>query len=193
MALDSPLHPPVPNLLVSSDSALSGAMNSPTRGWLPQVVYVPRSKWKSATGRSLPPNPAIMFDYAGHSQQGVSMRAIHHGSAPQLEGSDDPVLQHTGLQTITLRIIWPGYEYIDFSRAIEIALPSGPITRSELAAAVSANFCRFLEKVKCSPSTGTSWTVGVGGIRFEHLVLVSLINTWENVWQAAVAIDVKPT
>lgn len=111
MSLLSPLHTPVPNALVSSDSALTAAVPpsqflSPNRQWLPQIVYDPTSKWKSATGRS-PKNPEITFDYIGHSQQGVSMREIHNGSgnSSRLNGLDDAVLHHTGLQKITLKII----------------------------------------------------------------------------------------
>ncbi|TFK60459.1 hypothetical protein BDN72DRAFT_526234 [Pluteus cervinus] len=190
MTTYKPLHHHVPNGLVSPGSGEAVTpFSSPTRRWLPQITYVPTSKWKNATEQSFPPNPVVAFDYVGHSNQGVSMRAIHHGSAPQLDGSDDPVLQYTGLQKITLRIIWPGYEYITFSRVIEIVRPSGPITRSDLAAVVSANFCRYLEKAKSSPSTETEWTVGPSSVRFEHLILVSLVNVWENVWQAAIATD----
>ncbi|KAF9463659.1 hypothetical protein BDZ94DRAFT_1163524 [Collybia nuda] len=203
MSYINPLHAPVSAANRSQFSSLGGAVNStptpgqflsPFRRRLPQAPYTPSSKWRNATGRLNQLHSAISFDYLGYSKQGVPMRELStrgtHALASMIHGANDPVLAHTGLVRITLRILWPGYEQVDWARSIEIAT-QGPMTRAQLGAAVAMNFARFVEKTRTEPARSSEWHLGPSGIRFEHLILVSLSNVFEDVWQADVAVDLR--
>ncbi|GLB44466.1 putative glycosyl hydrolase family 79 C-terminal beta domain [Lyophyllum shimeji] len=146
---------------------------SPFRRRLPQPPYTPASKWRAATGRTNQLHSAITFDYLGYSKQGVPMRELSTRSAAALgsmiAGAGDAVLAHTGLARITLRIIWPGYEHVEWARSIEINA-NGPITRAQLGATISQNFARFMEKTRSESATSSEWQLGSAGIRFEHML-----------------------
>lgn len=118
MSYTNPLHPPVDASHYSKFSALGSAMSgppaksqflSPFRRRLPQGIYTPGSKWKVAMGRSNQLNNSIPFDYIGYSKQGVPMRELSsrgaHALAMMIQGANDPVFSHTGLQRITFRIL----------------------------------------------------------------------------------------
>ncbi|GLB34426.1 hypothetical protein LshimejAT787_0113100 [Lyophyllum shimeji] len=205
MAYVNPLHPPVPASQHSQFSTLGGAVKptaaqtasafiSPFRRRVPQPPYTPASKWRAATGRTNQVHSAITFDYVGYSKQGVPMRELSTRSAAALGsmivGAGDPVLAHTGLSRITLRIIWPGYEHVDWARSIEVNT-NGPITRAQLATIVSQNFARYIEKTRSEAARASEWQIGPSCIRYEHLVLIGLCNVFEDVWQADVAVDLR--
>ncbi|RDB19892.1 hypothetical protein Hypma_013120 [Hypsizygus marmoreus] len=202
MSYLNPLHPPVTTAHRSQFSSLGGAVHgsspstflSPFRRRLPQAPYTPSSKWRNATGRLNEIHSAITFDFIGYSRQGVPMRELSTRSANALsqmiQGAEDHVLAHTGLARITLRILWPGYEHIEWARSVELTV-HGPITRSQLGAAISMNFARFIEKNRSETARSSEWHIGPNGIRFEHLVLISLCNVFEDVWQADVAVDLR--
>ncbi|KAG6917559.1 hypothetical protein DXG01_002028 [Tephrocybe rancida] len=207
MSYLNPLHPPVRSSNQSQYSALDGALYSsssqptssflsPTRRRLPQQPYTPASKWRAATGRLDQVHNAIMFDYAGYAKQGVPMRELSARSgtvlASMIQGGKDTVLAHTGLARITFRILWPGYEHVEWARSVELTVGGyGPITRAQLGAAISQNFARFVEKTRTESSRSAEWNLNSSGIRFEHLVLVALVNVFEDVWQADVAVDLR--
>ncbi|KAG5635520.1 hypothetical protein DXG03_005368, partial [Asterophora parasitica] len=159
MSYINPLHPPVSSSQKSQFSSLGGAVQpsaaqsassfmSPCRRRLPQPPYTPASKWRAATGRTNKVHSAIPFDYLGYSKQGVPMRELSTRSTVALgqmiQGAGDAVLAHTGVARITLRIIWPGYEHVEWARSIELNA-HGPITRAQLGAIVSQNFARYME------------------------------------------------
>ncbi|KAG6845549.1 hypothetical protein H0H87_007793 [Tephrocybe sp. NHM501043] len=204
MAYNNPLHPPIRSTNQSQYSSLDGALHSsssptflsPTRLRLPQQSYTPASKWRTATGRLSQVHKAIAFDYPGYSRQGVSMRELSARSintlASIIQGGGDSVFAHTGLARITLRILWPGYEHVEWARSVELNVNGfGPITRAQLGAIISQNFARFVEKTRSEPSRIAEWNLSSSGIRFEHLILISLVNVFEDVWQADVAVDLR--
>ncbi|TFK60461.1 hypothetical protein BDN72DRAFT_883590 [Pluteus cervinus] len=190
--VDTPIHL---NDLLTRYSTLNRIILQPARYWLPQVRYVPKKGKATAQAAPESPYPEIKFDYAGHANEGIFMKDINPGLddalRTRLEGCDDLVFENRGLQRITLKIIWPRYEYLDFSRTIELETSSGPITRWKLGAVISANYSRFLISAQGSPpsDSGTPYAIGRPGIRTQHLVLYSLINVWHNTWQAVVAIQ----
>ncbi|KAJ7719342.1 hypothetical protein DFH07DRAFT_761170 [Mycena maculata] len=162
--------------------------SSPSRRSLPLDEYKPAQAFKAVTGRTQRLHAPIHFDYPGQQYQGVSMREIRlKGPMAPIRGADDAVFAPTGLQRIVFRIIWPGYRQVDWCRTIVV---DGNITRAALAFQIASNFARFVEKSQYETPTATDWMISPTCVRFEHLFLVSLRNTFENVWQADVALDV---
>ncbi|KAJ7702114.1 hypothetical protein B0H14DRAFT_2416770 [Mycena olivaceomarginata] len=172
-----------------SSSQQYAAFNSPTRRRLPFEPFTP-ARWNAATGRSEVHRP-VSFDYPGQARQGVSMRDLRlKGTSTPIQGANDFVLSHTGLQRVVFRIIWPGYGHVEWCRAIPVTSPNGaPITRVALAVQIASNFARFVEKSQYETPSTRDWMVSPTCVRFEHLLLISLQNTFEDVWQADVALD----
>ena len=113
MSYANPLHNPVSSSQKSAYSALGNAMPSKApdtsgRIRLPQTTFSPTSKWHGTTGKANLA-PTIQFDYKGHSKQGVSMRELAARGVPEIclmiQGGEDKVLAHTGLQRVTFRIL----------------------------------------------------------------------------------------
>ncbi|KAJ6549155.1 hypothetical protein B0H10DRAFT_2170008 [Mycena sp. CBHHK59/15] len=149
---------------------------SPTRRRVPQAPYSPSSKWKVATGRT----------HQLHSS-GVSMRELSlRGTSTPIQGAGDPVFSNTGLQRIVFRILWPGYEHVEWCRGIVVTSPNGaPITRVALGNQIAQNFARFMEGY--SPQKTQYETPSVQD--WMHLFLISLNNVFEDSWQADIALD----
>ncbi|KAJ6563298.1 hypothetical protein DFH09DRAFT_1364115 [Mycena vulgaris] len=169
----------------------SSNFTSRSRRSLPFVPYSPTQGWKALTGRTQPLHSTVSFDYSGQARQGVSMRELRlKGPATPIQGANDLVLAHTGLQRIVFRILWPGYGHVEWCRAIPVVAPNGaPITRVALGMQIASNFARFFEKSQYETPTSREWMVGPACVRFEHLFLISLQNTFEDVWQADIALD----
>ncbi|KAF8060682.1 hypothetical protein FPV67DRAFT_1423342 [Lyophyllum atratum] len=201
MSYDNPLHPALPAAQRSRYSSLGNAISGPgTSQFLsscvrrvPQVPWTPSCKWKLATGRTTQVHNAITFDYLGYSKQGVHMRELSsrslHALGTMINGAYDQVLAHTGLPRISFRILWPGYEHVEWVRNLNIDTSGRPITRAQLGVVVSQHFSRFVERMYPERATCSEWYLGANGIRFEHLILLSFKNVFENVWQADVAVD----
>ncbi|KAG6829423.1 hypothetical protein H0H92_004569 [Tricholoma furcatifolium] len=193
MSYINPLHPPIRSTHQSYYSSIGGALQnrslSPNRRPLPQRPFALASK-----SRSAPAYAPIIFDHPGCSQQGVPMRELvarsGTGMTALLQGAGDLVFACTGLVRITLKIMWPGYEHLDWASPIDLTYAgSGPITRAQLAASVSHGFARFTERARKEYCRSTEWSLVSSGIRFEQLVLLSLFNVCEDIWQADVAIN----
>ncbi|KAJ7464296.1 hypothetical protein B0H11DRAFT_1734240 [Mycena galericulata] len=111
-----------------------------------------------------------------------------------IQGANDAVFEHTGLKRIVFRIIWPGYEHVDWCGGIGV---EGKITRAALNFQVASNFARYFEariffcacKGQYETPTSHDWMISPSCVRFEHLFLLSLRNTCDDVWQADVALD----
>ncbi|KAJ6493201.1 hypothetical protein C8R45DRAFT_1095715 [Mycena sanguinolenta] len=131
--------------------------------------------------------------YVGAARwQGVSLRDLRlRDNATPIQGARDTVLAYTGIQRVVFRIQWPGYGHIEWCRNISVVGRDGlPISRLALAVEIAANFARFFEKTEYETPTSRDWMVSPSCVRFEHLFLVSLHNTFENVWQADIALDI---
>ncbi|TFK24498.1 hypothetical protein FA15DRAFT_680663 [Coprinopsis marcescibilis] len=194
------IHVPVLSSQYSTYSSLSGAVSQPGhtfqstfRRWLPQTAYVPVSKWRNATAASNLHLAPVAFDVIGYSKQGIMMRDLSTRNISAigqlLAGANDAVMASTGLKQITLRIMWPGYTHVDWSRVIDLIAPTGPITRAQLALLIAQNFARFMEIARTQSPTAAEYVIAPGAIQYEHLVLVGLHNVFEDVWQADIAID----
>ncbi|KAK6978107.1 hypothetical protein R3P38DRAFT_3334314 [Favolaschia claudopus] len=158
------------------------AFVSPTRRRVPMEIYSP-GQWKTATANTHL-YPPICFDLTG--------RPRHQGTAAPIQGAGDPVLGYTGLQRVIFRImIGRDMGHIEWCRAIPVVAPNGaPITRVALAVQIATSFAHFVEKAQYETPSDRSWMVSPNCVRFEHLILISLQNTFEDVWQADVALDI---
>lgn len=203
MPYNNPLHPAVAPEQRSAYTTLGHATScaqetshflSPTTRRLPQAPWTPSCKWKLATGRTNVVHSAIPFDFHGYTRQGVPMHELSSRSSSALvamiQGGDDQVLAHIGLTRIFLHILWPGYEHVKWVRRIEVN-SHGPITRARLGAVVSQHFARYVEATRPEQSRCPEWHLGIRGIRFEQLILLSLKNVFGDVWQADVAVDFR--
>ncbi|KXN90324.1 hypothetical protein AN958_04357 [Leucoagaricus sp. SymC.cos] len=183
----NPIHMPVFPSQVSDYSSLSGALSPPTQFASPRRCRVPQCAAKASGGPVAKP---VSFDYIGYSHQGVSIVDFSARSANALiqmiAGGNDLVLAGTGVQHINLRIMWPGYENLNWSFSTPA---SSSMTRIQLGASIAMHFWRFVEKAMSSPTTAPRWKVGNGGIEFDKIILVGLYNIGLDVWQADVAVD----
>ncbi|KDQ63938.1 hypothetical protein JAAARDRAFT_165906 [Jaapia argillacea MUCL 33604] len=188
MSYHNPLHASVTN---NASYALTNAnpRSAYCRIPVPHIPFQPASKWKSSVGRVSV--GTTTFDFAGHPGLGVKIREVAsrgaHGVAAMMAGAHDPVLANTGLRSIQFAITWPGYPHVEWLRSIEIVTPSGHITRSQLAALISQQYMRFIENI--SSSQFAQWRIGHPGLGLEHLVLMSVTNVLDDVWQATIAIE----
>ncbi|KAF7306232.1 hypothetical protein MIND_00413800 [Mycena indigotica] len=166
---------------------------SQTKRRVPFNPYQP-SEWRVQNATNHLMQPSISFDYIGAAAagQGVSMYDIRlQGNATQLKAANDLVLASSGLTRITFRIIWSGYEHVEWCRTINVVSETGvPITRLGLAIQVASSFAHWTEKAQYVKPTSSDWMVSPACVQFRHMYLVSLVNTFENVWQADVALDV---
>ncbi|KAF5361897.1 hypothetical protein D9756_002036 [Leucocoprinus leucothites] len=184
----NPIHSPIFPSQVSGYSSLSGALTpSPSQFTSTRRHRVPQAAAK-ASGQ--PMTQPISFDYIGYSKQGVSIVDFSARSANALAqmiaGGNDPVLAHTNVQQINIRIMWPGYDHLNWS----YSTPASPsMTRIQLGASIAMHFWRFVEKAMASSTSCPQWKIGNGGIEFEKIVLVALYSIGDNVWQADVAVD----
>ncbi|KAJ8081411.1 hypothetical protein PM082_007252 [Marasmius tenuissimus] len=203
------LHSNVSTSQMSSYSSLSGALTYNQNGnashptnpltrkcRVPQTPYVPSSKWRAQTGRAHPLNGTISFDLIGLQGQGIPLREVRtrgpQGLQQAMQGANDMILGHTQLRKIAFHIRWPGYEHSEWIRSIDVATPQGPITRAQLAMVISQNFARYIEKNQYEATREIQWRLGPGGgIQFDHIVLLSLTNVFEDAWQADVAVEFR--
>ncbi|TFL03900.1 hypothetical protein BDV98DRAFT_352628 [Pterulicium gracile] len=166
----------------------------PRKKIVPQHLHTATSKWKAAMsqGRKLAP---ITFDYVGYTGQGIPMCEIASRASYGIEQLLDRPLDTVGStislglhQHVTLKIFWPGYPQLDWTRQINLTNTSGkPITRAQLASAVSLQFARFFEKAQFEQAKDAQWRIGVTGITFDSMILLSLTQACDNVWVAEVA------
>ncbi|KAF7317659.1 hypothetical protein MKEN_00853500 [Mycena kentingensis (nom. inval.)] len=161
---------------------------SPTKRRVPPQPYTPRHRLPSQ-----PPRQPIWFDYAGSRPgQGIPMRELRlKGSALPMCGALDPVLGGSGLQRIVFRINWPGYGHVEWCRSVAVVAPNGaPISRMALAMQIATNYANWYEKTQFEQPSSNEWLLSPKCVEFKHLHLVSLINTFEDCWQADVALDI---
>ncbi|KXN90319.1 hypothetical protein AN958_04352 [Leucoagaricus sp. SymC.cos] len=181
------IHSPVFPSQVSGYSSLSGALSPNSQFANPRRYRIPQCAAKAA---GAPVAQPVSFDYIGYAHQGVSIADFHVRSANALSqmiaGGNDLVLAQTGVREINLRILWPGYEHLNWSFSTPA---SSSITRIQLGASIAMHFWRFIEKATSSSTTCPQWKVGNSGIEFEKIILVGLYDLGGGVWQADVAVD----
>ncbi|KAG7094520.1 hypothetical protein E1B28_005351 [Marasmius oreades] len=203
----NPLHRSVSPFQSSNYSALGTAVSvsckQPTfesrnawqREMVPQTTFVPSLRSKHGQEKPGPLCRPITFNFIGLPNHGMPIREMcargPHALQYMMQGANDLVLAGLETEKITFHIRWPGYEHIEWIRSIEVMTPHGPMTRSQLAVIVAQNFARFIEKSQYEATTDIKWRLGPGGVQFEHILLVSMYNVFECVWQAEVVVDFR--
>uniref|UniRef100_A0A0W0F037 Uncharacterized protein n=1 Tax=Moniliophthora roreri TaxID=221103 RepID=A0A0W0F037_MONRR len=195
MSYHNPLHTNVPANQRSTFTTLGEAVNGTpssnghSQNWtilVPQGNYTPEEERRCQIGHV--DRSRITFDHIKNLGEGVPLRELSfRGSATeQMKGANDQVLAHTQLSRITLHIRWPGY--VKRIRNIDILTPTGPITRRQLALAITQHFARFVERAQYEDTTSPEWRLGRPGITFNDIVLHSLYKVLDNAWQAEVSV-----
>ncbi|KXN90313.1 hypothetical protein AN958_04346 [Leucoagaricus sp. SymC.cos] len=183
----NPIHTPIFPSQASGYSSLSGALSPTSQFSNPCRHRVPQSATKAIGS---PISHPISFDYIGYTKQGVSIVDFSARSANALAqmvaGGGDPVLAHTDVKQIDIRITWIGYEHLNWSFSTPA---SSSMTRIQLGASIAMHFWRFVEKAMSSSVSSQQWKIGNGGIEFDEIILVALYSIGGDVWQADVAVD----
>jgi len=157
-------------------------------------MAVPQRLWKPtmrAISSPLIPPPPVTFDLVdAHASYGLPISFVTSENVnPQIpnmvQNSDDLVLE--GLNKISLRIQWPGYEHVDWVRTIGLTTSSGRMTRGELAEEVVRLLWYFFDRLSyevVNPSKRV-WAVGRGQGQWsiENIILVALHCCHKNTFQ----------
>ncbi|KAF9649655.1 hypothetical protein BDM02DRAFT_3113504 [Thelephora ganbajun] len=186
------LHPPVKIGQASAYSALS--INPPPhaindlRG--PRVVpilpYKHASKWNTTMYRQHEPF-TVTFDTRGMS----AGYGVQHGDLSSYSAAimntvivcgGEPVCFPTPSRKIQLRIVWPGYDTVDFSAAIDIH----GITVSQLAGRVASLYTEFFKVARQHECTADGWSVTHELL--ETLRILGIRNAYDNIYQAEVIV-----
>jgi len=65
------------------------------------------------------------------------------------------------------------------------------VSRARLGQLVAQNFSRFIEVNGSASCKTPEWSLNSGKIRFDQLILLSLVNVFEDAWQADVLIELR--
>ncbi|KXN90314.1 hypothetical protein AN958_04347 [Leucoagaricus sp. SymC.cos] len=184
----SSIHPPVFPSQMSSYSSLSGALAPPPSQFSsPRRRRVPQSVCQTSSG---PVRVPIGFDYIGHDGQGVSLADFSTRSQNAITqlvaGANDQVLAGLGISKIHLRIMWTGYEHLNFVQS----MPASPaMSRGQLGASIAMQFWSFIGQAQKSSTSNSQWQINERTIPFERIFLVALYSIGDGIWQADVAVD----
>ena len=75
---------------------------------------------------------------------------------------------------------------MNFGRFMEVSIDARWIGAIALLMSILIS-----QKARSEYSTSPDYQMGSTGIRFEHVILVSLCNVFEDIWQADVAVDLR--
>ncbi|KXN90320.1 hypothetical protein AN958_04353 [Leucoagaricus sp. SymC.cos] len=182
------IHAPVFPSQMSSYSSLSGALIPlPSQFGSPRRRRVPQNVCQTSSGPVCGP---IGFDYIGHAGQGVSLADFSARSqnaiAQLVAGANDQVLAGLGISKIHLRIMWTGYEHLNFVQS----MPASPaMSRGQLGASIAMQFWSFVGQAQKSSTSNPQWQISQRTVPFERIFLVALYSIGDGIWQADVAVD----
>ncbi|TCD60438.1 hypothetical protein EIP91_005853 [Steccherinum ochraceum] len=152
---------------------------SPTRVLVPQRVWTPAGLLQP--GSSTRFNDHITFDLHD-APAGLGIPVLDMACRGDLgiwmQKADDPI--GFLVDVIRVRLIWPGYEHVDFVRAIPVTRKT---TFGQLALRVTQTILTYLSEIRTVRPSTASWRVGPGAIQDDHLYLVSLFPVNSNTFQ----------
>ncbi|KXN90328.1 hypothetical protein AN958_04361 [Leucoagaricus sp. SymC.cos] len=190
----SALHLPVFPSQLSTYSSLAGALTielSP-RFLNPRRQRVPQQKCKAPPGQG-PLFPPILFDHLASRGQGVPIYNFIVLSTSTLErevsGAHDEVLADLTSRVMTIRVMWQGYERLNWSRSIPV---SSSLSRAQLGASIAMQLWSFIEDVHNthSDTIRPEYNLASGKIKFEDIILLGLYNIYNDIWQIDLAVDI---
>ncbi|KAF5361855.1 hypothetical protein D9756_002050 [Leucocoprinus leucothites] len=187
------LHLPVFPSQLSTYSTLAGALTleAPRQFTNPRRRRVPQYKTKSLPGHD-PLCPPILFDYISAQGQGVPIHDFivlsTNALAQDISGAHDQVLAGLGVRVMTLRIMWQGYERLNWSRSIPV---SPALSRAQLGATIAMQVWNFIEDVRSTCfEARPEWSLSLDAkITFDNIILLGLYSIYDNIWQADLAVD----
>ncbi|THH26677.1 hypothetical protein EUX98_g7511 [Antrodiella citrinella] len=156
-------------------------------------MSVPQKSWQPPQKRKLKycePLERIHFDLVGaHASYGVPIALVtnqgcHQPVAAMVQGAEDLVCE--GLDTLIFRILWPGYEHVDWNR--HLSLPAGQITRGKLMEHIIDYLFAYFTTMSATPVNASRkvWTIGYnpGQWSMENIILCGVYPVHGNVFQA---------
>ncbi|KAH8079410.1 hypothetical protein BXZ70DRAFT_647751 [Cristinia sonorae] len=170
---------------------------------VPQAQWVPRTS--SADDRDgLYPFDPIAFRFVnprdGKISTGVPLAYLDENVYPNAAGTVGDVIVDAGEKVFKdasrayLRILWPGYEHVEFVTSVPLRGVGGRVTRGQLALFIVRTVKQYfttLQSAHCLP-TQKAWTVAPAGRwRVEDLVLVALHLVHGNTFQAEFKVDTE--
>ncbi|TCD65708.1 hypothetical protein EIP91_002284 [Steccherinum ochraceum] len=184
---------------VSGYSSLSGAIPPifqaprPTlpanRVLLPQPTWTPTGFAKvDCAQRS---NQHIAFDMLGAPVGfGCSVMdiAARGNLSNWIQKADDPL--GLACDKIQIRIVWPGYEHLDFQRGLAI---TPGMNRGQLALQVAKIVMTYVGKLSMETpnAAGAKWRVCPGNVGIEHVYLASIFCVHANTFQVVLHLQFR--
>ncbi|KAG2053708.1 hypothetical protein BDR06DRAFT_969883 [Suillus hirtellus] len=153
---------------------------------IPQRLYQPRGetereKYVQAANLSSP----ILFCAEKSHELGVALEEILKNSRC-LSDRDDPVFEGGG-RSISVRLEWPGYPPWSYQLPTrDCRKIPGPITKAKLAKKLATCIRKFIEKMaihRMEADSDPMWRISPRHIKFEDLILISLIHVSQGSWQ----------
>ncbi|KAH8079423.1 hypothetical protein BXZ70DRAFT_649039 [Cristinia sonorae] len=163
------------------------------RAAVPQKSWRPQVKRKTKNG-PLTPLPRITFDLAGAPPSyGLPIALLTSQGCQQsvqdmVQGGREVILQ--GLDKVVFRILWPGYDHVDWHRHVRLTTSTGPITRGQLAEQIIDHLFSFFHKLASETVDPNEkvWTIGHNTRArqwgMENVILLGLYPVHERTYQA---------
>ncbi|KAF7432549.1 hypothetical protein PC9H_004490 [Pleurotus ostreatus] len=189
------IHPQVRDVAAYSSLGCAVTPEDLSRFWKKNLPggYAHDSKWIATVGSPGKYRP-VYFNIIGSHGRGIPVSELlsrgYYGMSASMDGAYDKVLAHTGLQRITFRLVWPGYENVNWTRSIQIYNENGPITRAGLAVEIAKIISCFVMNSAYEPCANQDWQLHPAKITIKRVVLVALHHISEGSWQAEVLVDV---
>ncbi|TCD62021.1 hypothetical protein EIP91_007616 [Steccherinum ochraceum] len=173
----------------------SAALPSQRLVLVPQKLYVPKTKPKDAdTLYPFPPIPFLIRSAPGKVSSGIPLSTIFAAPSEAAAAAHlNQVLVDPSEKVFKdayrayLRILWPGYEHVEFVTSIPLRTSTGRITRAQLVLFVAKTVKQYFASLAAHTPlpTQAQWAVAPRGkYRTEDLVLVALHLAHGNTFQA---------
>ncbi|KAG2121141.1 hypothetical protein BD769DRAFT_1012026 [Suillus cothurnatus] len=153
--------------------------------YVPQKLYQPRGKTEQEKYVHMADlSSPIMFYTEKPTELGIALEEILEKKSRPLRDGDDLVFEGSG-RSISVRIEWPGYPSWNRQLATrDYRKTPGPITKAKLAKNLAICIRKFIEQMKThrlEADSDPTWRIS--HIKFEDLVLDSLVHVSQGSWQ----------
>ncbi|KLO12167.1 hypothetical protein SCHPADRAFT_972909 [Schizopora paradoxa] len=159
--------------------------------FVPTKVYIPPDINTFARIAS-PTESPIGFLMPGRGARGIPLRDMLDGDAVEkMAWHDMFFFRRVQYGEIDLYLSWPGYVGHERTQRVDLYDNGERMTLNILAKAVSrfvAEYIKSCETLHCLDRYA-KWRISEGNIRLDDITIVSLINTYGNVWQPELAIE----
>ncbi|KAH9919688.1 uncharacterized protein B0H18DRAFT_1122334 [Fomitopsis serialis] len=149
----------------------SGSLLRPLPAWAGQITITFDTVQGLFGGRGLP----LAFLQSGMAPGGILRHASDHVFANRSPGS-----------VFNIRLSWPGYSQVECVTGVPI--PS-PATRVDVAVAVIGQYSQLIARAELEgprEKGREGWKLGRGAITIENLILVSVSNGQDGVFEAEI-------